>query len=265
MAINTIVCVKQVPDSEAPASAFRIDEKRMRLVTAQGIPPIINMFDEQAVEAALRIKDAQGGKITVISMGNNLVMDVVKKPLSMGSDELVLIQDPDLEESDSFVTAQVLAAAIRKVGTFDLVLCGRQASDWDNAQVASGIAEILGIPCVTIAKAVEVSGGKVVVDRVLPDGVERVEAPLPCVVTVSNELGEPRYPTLRGIMAAGRKQPVVWKAADLNLDPGMLTPRVRIERVFIPVKESHCEFIQGETPADAGRKLALKLREGKIL
>ena len=158
-----------------------------------------------------------------------------------------------------------MAAAIRKIGEFDLIICGRQASDWDNAQVGSGVAEILDIPCVSIAKGVDASGGKVVVDRVLPDGIQRVEAPLPCLVTVSNELGEPRYPTLRGIMAAGRKQPTIWKAADLGLDPSQLQPRIQIEKVFIPISESQCELIEGESPSDAGRKIALKLSEAKII
>ena len=265
MPINIVVCAKQVPDSEAPPSAYGIDEGKNRLVTSQGISPIVNQFDENALEAALRIGESVGAKITVIFMGNDLVMDVVKKPLSMGADELVLLQDPAFGDPDSFVTAQVLAAAIRKIGEFDLIICGRQASDWDNAQVGSGVAEILDIPCVSIAKGVDASGGKVVVDRVLPDGIQRVEAPLPCLVTVSNELGEPRYPTLRGIMAAGRKQPTIWKAADLGLDPSQLQPRIQIEKVFIPISESQCELIEGESPSDAGRKLALKLREAKII
>lgn len=265
MALNMIVCAKQVPDSEAPASAFRVDESGKRLTTAQGISPIVNLFDEQAIEAALRIKDTQGGKATVITLGSNLAMDVVKKPLAMGADELILLQDPILTGEDSFATACALAAAIKKIGAYDLIFCGRQASDWDNAQVGSGIAELLGIPCVTLAKGVNPKDGKVRVDRALPDGTEVVEAPLPCVITVSNELGEPRYPTLRGIMAAGRKQPVIWKAQDLGLDATQLKARMRLERVFIPEKKAQCELVAGENPADAGKKLALKLREAKII
>ena len=148
---------------------------------------------------------------------------------------------------------------------FDLVLAGRQASDWDNAQVPLGIAEMLALGCVTIAQKVEVADSRVLVERVLPDGYEVVEAELPALVTVSNELGEPRYATLRGIMAAGRKAPTVWNADDLGLDTSRLAPKVRIEDLFIPVSDRACEFVQGEDEADAGRQLALRLRQDKLI
>jgi electron transfer flavoprotein beta subunit len=266
MPVNIIVCAKQVIDPEMPASAFRVDREAKRVVPPTTIPPVVNGFDEQAVEAALRIKDAKGAKVTVVSMGKAFSMDVMKKPLSMGADELVLLQDPAFENIvDSFFTAQILATAIRKIGEYDLILCGRQASDWDNAQVPLGIAELLGIPCVTIAKKVEVGDGTVVVERVLPEGTEVVEAPLPVLVTVSNELGQPRYPTLRGIMAATRKQPTIWKAEDLGIDLSQLQPRLDLLDLFIPEKKKMCEVIEGEDEADAGRKLALKLREAKLI
>ena len=124
---NMIVCVKQIADPEAPSSSFKIDEAAKTMVPAQGVSQVVSPFDEQAVEAALRIKDAQGGKITVISLGKNFVMDVIKKPLSMGADELILLQDPAFEGGDSHSTAYALAMAIKKVGQFDLIFCGRQA------------------------------------------------------------------------------------------------------------------------------------------
>ena len=260
-----IVCVKQVMDPETPASAFRIDTDAQRVIDAPGIPPVLNGFDENAVEAALRIKEAAGGDITVLSMGRQFTMDVMKKPLSMGADELVLVQDDALADLDSYGTAHVLAEAIKKIGKFDLVLCGRQASDWDNAQVPLGIAELLDLPCITLAQKVEVAGQQIVVERVRTDGYEVVEADLPALVTVSNELGEPRYATLRGIMAAGRKQPTVWTVNDLGLDPSKLEPRVRVTDLFVPVGDKECEFIEGENDADAGRLLALRLREAKLI
>lgn len=266
--MDMIVCVKQVPDPETPPASFRIDPNANRVIPAPGIPPVINGFDEQAVEAALRIKDTHGGKITVITMGKDLVSDVIKKPLSMGADELVLLQDEAFEGGDSFSTAHALAAAIRKIGKFDLVFCGRQAADWDAGQVGSGMAEILGIPCVTFAKGVKATDGKVTVERVVVNGYEVVEAPVPCLITVSNELGEPRYPTLRGIMAAGRKQPIKWNASDLGIDKskvGAAGARTKLLRLFVPEKVSKCEIVDGDTPAEAGKKLALKLREAKII
>ena len=190
----------------------------------------------------------------------------MKKPLSMGADELVLLQDDAFENTvDSFLTAQLLAAAIKKLDGFDLIICGRQASDWDNAQVPLGVAEILGLSCISLGKKVEVQDGTVRVERIIPDGYEVVEAALPALVTVSNELGQPRYPTLRGIMAATRKQPTVWTAADLALDDSLVSARVTLRELFVPVSERECEFIEGEDPADSGRLLALKLREDKLI
>jgi electron transfer flavoprotein beta subunit len=190
----------------------------------------------------------------------------MKKPLSMGADELVLLQDDAFANTiDSFVTAQLLAAAILKLEGFDLIICGRQASDWDNAQVPLGVAEILGLSCVSLGKKVDVADGKAIVERIVPDGYQVVEAQLPALVTVSNELGQPRYPTLRGIMAATRKRPTVWSKSDLALDDSQSEARINLRQLFIPVSDQECEIIEGEDAADSGRLLALKLREAKII
>ena len=266
MAINIVVCVKQVMDPETPASAFNIDSDAKRVMPAQGIPPVVNGFDENAVEAALRLKDnGDAGKITVISIGNGFVMDVMKKPLSMGADELILMDEDGLDSLDAFATAAVLAEAIRKVGEYDLILCGRQASDWDQAHVPLGIAEMLELPCVTLAQKIDVADDGIVVQRALTDGYDVVEAPLPALVTVSNELGEPRYPTLRGIMQASRKQPTNWGTADVGLDVAALEPKLTLTELYIPVSESQVEVIEGEDDADAGRNLALRLREERLI
>ena len=265
MSLNIIVCVKQVTDPETPISAFRVDPDANRVVPAPGIPPVINGFDENAVEAALRLKETAGANIRVVSVGKSFVMDVMKKPLSMGADELVLVQDEAFEDLDAFATASVLTEAIKKLGDFDLILCGRQASDWDYAHVPMGVAEMLGLPCISIAQKVETIDGGIVVERALTDGYEVVEASLPALVTVTNELGEPRYPTLRGIMTASRKTPTVWAAADLGLDPASLAPRLLLTELYMPVTDQKCEVIEGENEADAGRKLALRLREERLI
>ena len=265
MSLNIVVCAKQVVDPETPASAFRIDPDAKRVLPAAGIPPVVNGFDENAVEAALQLKESVGADVTVISVGSGFVMDVMKKPLSMGADNLILVDDPVVAELDAFATANALAEAIRKVGDVDLVLCGRQASDWDNSMVPLGVAELLGLPCVTLAQNIEVEDGGIVVQRALTDGYEVVKAPLPALVTVSNELGEPRYPTLRGIMMAGRKSPTVWAASDLALDESSLAPKLMLEDLYVPVSDQQCEFIEGEDEADAGRNLALKLREARLI
>jgi electron transfer flavoprotein beta subunit len=265
MPVNICVLAKQVVDPEMPAAAFRIDPDARQVVPPANIPPVVNGFDENAVEAALQIKDAQGASITVISSGTSFALDVMKKPLSMGADELVLLQDDAFRNSvDSFFTVQLLTAAIKKLGGFDLIICGRQASDWDNAQVPLGVAETLGMACITLGKKVDVQDGKVIVERLAPDGYDVVEAQLPALVTVSNELGQPRYPTLRGIMAATRKRPTVWTSGDLDIDAERLEPRITLHDLFIPERNQACELIEGDDDADAARKLALRLREDRF-
>ncbi len=266
--MELIVCVKQVPDPEAPPASFKVDPNTNKVIPPPGIPPVISPFDGQAVEAALRVKDAHGGKITVLSLGNKLTRDVVKKPLAMGADELILLEDESYEDGDSWSTAYALAMAIKKIGTYNLIFCGRQAADWDAGQVGCGVAELLGIPSVTVAKKVEVTNGKVRVERVVTDGYEVIEAPMPCLITVSNELGEPRYAPLKGIMAAAKKQPVIWKPQDIGLTPsqvGAQGRRIKLVKLFQPVKEAKCEIIGGENVAEAAVNLALRLREAKIL
>ncbi|HEY82173.1 MAG TPA: electron transfer flavoprotein subunit beta/FixA family protein [Dehalococcoidia bacterium] len=266
--MNMIVCIKQVIDPEAPPASFKVDEASNRVVPPPGVSPVISPFDENAVEAALRLKDAYGGKITVLSLGTGLLREVVKKPLSMGADELILLEDEAFADGDSWSTAYALAMAIKKIGDYDLIFCGRQAADWDAGQVGSGIAEMLGLPSVTVARKVDVSDGKARVERVVADGYEVVEVSLPALITVSNELGEPRYPTIKGIMAAKKMEPIVWKPADIGVEPsqvGAAGRRARLLKLFQPVHEGKCEFIEGESPEEAGVNLALKLREAKLL
>jgi electron transfer flavoprotein beta subunit len=186
----------------------------------------------------------------------------------MGADDLILLEDDTFAEGDSWSTAYGLAMAIKKVGEYDLIFCGRQASDWDAGQVGSGIAEILGLPSVTLARKIDITDGKARVERVTDDGYEVIEVPLPALITVSNELGEPRYPTIKGIMAAKKKEPVIWKPADIGVEPskvGAAGRRGRLLKLFQPVREGECEIVEGESPEETGANLALKLRESKIL
>jgi len=260
-----VVTAKQVIDPETPTSAFGIDSNAVTVPANQS--PVINGFDEQAIEAALRLKEASGdAHITVVSVGSGFALDVIKKPLAMGADELILVDDPAFDNAiDPTMTVAALAAAIRKIGDVDVVLAGRQASDWDNAQVPIGVAEVLGWPVATVAKKVDINGTTLRVERVLPDGHEVVEADLPAVVTVSNELGTPRYPNMRGIMAARRVQPTVWSAADLDLTIRSLSPAFELVRLSKPQSGVETEMITGDDDEDAGRKLAQRLREERII
>ena len=266
--MNVVVCVKQVIDPEAPPASFKIDPSTSKVVTPVGVSPVVDPYGEYAVEAALKIKDALGGKITAISLGINLLRDVIKKPLSMGADELVLLEDEAFVEGDSWSTAYALAMAIKKIAEYDLILCGREASDSNAGQVGLGIAEILGLPSINLAKKIDITDAKARVERVTADGYEVVELSLPALITVSNEIGEPRYPTIKGIMAAKKKEPIIWKPADIGVDPAQLGAagrHTKMLKLFQPVREGKCDIIEGETPEEAAANLALKLREAKML
>ena len=265
-ALNIIVTAKQVIDHEIPASALTIDATSTQVSAPSSFKPIVNGFDDYALEAALRLKEAGGANITVLSVGNQFDVNIMRKTLAMGADRLILCQDEAFANlADSFATAQILAAAIRKIGEFDLILCGRQASDWDNAQVPLVLAELLDLPCITLAQKIEAADGKATVEQVVADGHLVVEAALPALITVTNELGEPRYPALRNIMAANRKRPTTWKASDLDLDPAALTPQLEVVEVAFPTKSQVCEMIEAEDGDGAGRRLAQVLREAGLI
>jgi electron transfer flavoprotein beta subunit len=264
--VNIIVCVKQVPNPEIPMGKFRIDTKTNSVIPPEGVPPVISPFDEQAVEAALRLKEQCGGKITAITMG--VATDVLKHAISMGADEGIILEDEAFANPDSFSTAYVLTCAIRRIGEYDLILCGRQAADWDAGQVGIIIAENLGIPAVTFARKIEAIGGGIRVERVLIDGSEVLEAPTPALVTVSNEIGQPRLPTGWGIIAAARKKLPSWNAEEIGAELsrcGAAGAHTELLKLFIPERAEKCQLIGGETVAQAAANLALKLRENKLI
>ncbi len=267
--MHFVVCAKQIPDPETPPAAFRIDEAKNEVIPAQGISPVLSQFDGMAAEAALRIVEAAGeGRITVISLGQESAQAAIKQVLAMGADEGILLEDEALQGGDSYTTARTLAAAIEHLGDVDAVFCGRQAADWDMGQVGIGIAELLGWPAAIIGKDVQVDDGNLVVQRVLADGFETVSMPMPAVVTISNEIGDPRYPKLQQIMQAAKKTVTRLGAGDLGLDPstvGDAGARLKLERLFIPELGGEVEMMEGETAAEQAQALARTLREAKIL
>ena len=262
--LNIVVTVKQVLDPEAPPSIFKIDPEAKRAIPAAGVPPVLNPYDENALEAALRIKDLHQCKLTAISMGAKLAKAVLRRCLAAGADELVILEDEAFENLDSTATAYILATAIRKIGKYDLILTGRQAADTNAGQVGSGIAEILDVPAVTIARKVDVDDGKVKVERVVSDGHEVIEAPLPALVTVSHELGQPRNVPLQELIAAQKKQVTIWSCQDLGIKSPPMR-RAKILKLYIPAKEARCQIVEGGTDEEAAVNLALRLREAKIL
>jgi electron transfer flavoprotein beta subunit len=260
--MNTIVCVKQVLDPEIPPAKFKIDPAAKNIVPPPGVPPVISVYDERAVEAALRLKDKHKGKITAISMGSEKAADVIKHAISLGTDDGFLLQDPAFENLDSFGTAYVLGKAIQKIGEYDLVLCGRQSADWGAGEVGSILAEILGIPVVTFACDIQGADTTLRVKRLVSDGFEVLEAPMPCLITVSSEIGLPRLPAGPRLMMARKKVIPVWKAQDIGAEPAKLdkaNAHTEVTALSVPTRKTECEIITGSTPTEAAANLAAKI------
>ena len=266
--MRIVVCAKEVLDPDAVnnyalAGRLTIGDDG-RTITQSAIPRLMNAYDEQAIEAALRIRDSgMECTIAVASVGDD-PSAILKHAAALGADEIVHTKVAD-GETDCAGVAAVLAAYIRASGGADLVLCGRQASDDDQGVVPALLGERLGAPVITVARDVTLAGAAVRVTRVTPDGDEVVEADLPAVVTISNELGAPRYPTGARSMQARRMQPTIVTLADLGLAEGKLAPRVVLERLFAPSVQGNCEFINGASPAESARTLIVRLREERLL
>ena len=270
--MKIIVCMKLVPDPEGPQDSFEVDSAGNRVVV-RGLPPVANPYDENALEAAIQIKEALAepdgegiaASITLLSLGRSLSRAVLLKAMAAGVDDSLLVEGDDLDAQrlDSLTTATLLAAAIRRL-EFNLILTGRQASDTNSGQVGLGIAQLLGIPAVTIARKVEVSGGRVLVERLLPDGYELVEAPLPALVTVSHEVGDLRYPQISAIKAAKQLPRTERSPEDLGIAIGSLGTVERVGLVA-PSRERNCAMVSGETPGEAGARLVDRLHADRIV
>jgi electron transfer flavoprotein beta subunit len=263
--MRIIVCVKEVLDPDAVnnyavAGRLVIGEDGKTL-TQTAIPQLMNGFDEQALEAALRLRDAGADcTIVVVSVGPDPTA-LLKHAAALGADEIVSIP-ADPATLDHHAVASLLTAYIRSSEGADLLLFGRQASDDDQGVVFALIGEALDMPIVTVARALELADGPVLrVTRVTPDGDEVVEVSCPAIVTVSNELGDPRYPTAAKKLAARRKKPTVVAVEDLSLSAEQLQPRATLTRQFVPTIQGNCEFISGDTPAALGDSLIERLRE----
>jgi len=267
--VHIIVCAKQIQNPEIATSVFRVDEQANKIIPVVGMPLVMSPFDEQCMEAALRIREKLGEvKITIMSLGPKSTKDVIKHGLSMGADEGVILDEEGLEGGDSHTAALMLAEAVKKIGAYDLILTGRQAADWDAGIVGPGLSELLGVPVVTFARSIQVEGNTARVERVLEDGFETIEAPLPAIVTISNELGEARKPNLRETMRAARKPIKVITANDLGLDAskiGAAGARTVLEKLYIPTKDGKCELIQGGSPQELAANLVRKLQEVRLI
>jgi electron transfer flavoprotein beta subunit len=210
--MNIVVCLKQVPDT----TAVKIDPKTGTLIR-DGVPSIINPEDKHALEAALRIKDESGAKITVISMGPPQAKNALREALCMGADEAILLTDRAFGGADTLATSKTLAAAIKELD-YDIIFAGRQAIDGDTAQVGPEIAEHLEVPQVTYVQDVKVTEDGLVVNRALEDGYELIKVQTPCLLTAIEELNQPRYMNVGLIFDTANKEVKVMTAADLDVD-----------------------------------------------
>ena len=265
--MHIVICAKQVVDPDGVNSyalwgQLEVDESGRAFKT--NLPLIINAYDDQAIEAALRLRDdGQDVTITAISVGGDDVDQVLKHCIAMGCDEIVRVDDPEAGAGDALRTARLLAAAVRDLGDVDLVLCGRQSSDYDQGTVPAALAELLDCAYVTLGFDVRHQDGRLRVKRATPLGEELVSTTTPAVVTISNELGVPRYPTSRGMIAARRHPPTVRPAAELDEAAG--AHGVELVALFIPDVQGQCEVIEGDTPAAQALALLGKLEEEGVL
>jgi electron transfer flavoprotein beta subunit len=257
--LKIVVCVKQVPDS---AARVVVDDGRISWGDA---PLVINPWDEYAVEAALKQKEAYGGSVTVLSVGRQDEKEAIKHALAMGCDDAILVSDPALAGADGTAAARVLAAAVDKVGEVDLVIFGKQAIDTDMGTSPAMTARVLGWPALTLVSAIDgINAGAIKVQRAIEEGRQVVEAKLPAVLSIIKDYGEPRYPSFMGIRKAARAQVPVWGLVELGIPapaavvtwPDVMNP---------PAREIPNEIITGETPQEIADKLADQIMAEKVL
>ncbi len=262
--MNIVVCIKQVPET----TDVKINPETNTLIR-EGVASVVNPFDMYALEQGLRLRDAYGGKVTVLTMGPPQAEVALKSCVELGADEIYLVSDRAFAGSDTWATGITLAAAIRKLGDVDVVLCGKQAIDGDTAQVGPGIAEFMEWNFVGyVSKVTGFADGAIQLERASDYGHDVLECPTPAVLTVLKEIGEPRMPSLKGKMKAKKAQAVMLTAAELGLDGadiGLAGSPTVVSKIFSPPKrDGEAEMLTGE-PEDIAAKLHSRLKEALII
>ncbi len=267
--MKILICVKEVLDPDAVdnyalAGKLEIESDGKSLVQ-KSIPRLMNAYDEQAVECALKLRDAGVDcQIHVVSLGSDPTK-ILQHCVAMGADEVAAI-NVDTAAVDGHATAALLAGFVALLGGADLVLCGRQASDGDQGVVPALLGELLEMPVVTVARAVEaVDASGLRVTRVTPDGDEIVEVSCPAIITVSNEIGDPRYPTGMRTMKARRVKPKQISAEELPQVGDGAGSRMTVVRQFVETVTGNCEFLEGGSPAAVATELVKRLREERVI
>lgn len=256
--MKLIACVKATPDTTA---MVKVEDGKVNWGDA---PLVINPWDEFAVEAALRLKEANGGTVTAVSIGGEEARIALRHALAMGVDDALLVSDPALHTVDPQAAAHILAAAIQKLGGVDLAFFGRQAIDDDSGTTPAQAARLLGWPALTLVSVIKVDGGDLRVERAIEEGRQVVTAKLPAVISVVKDIGEARFPSFMGIRRAAKAEIPVWSLSNL----GISSPAAVIEQLELveaPVHEVVCEYISGSSPQEIAEHLADKVLGEKLL
>ncbi len=270
--MHIVVCMKQVIDPEVPPHLFEIDPETQKQIRGRQ-PLVISDYDEVAIEIALQLREKTDGQVSVVTIGGDETEESLHQALAMGADHAIRVTDPTFEDADAFGKARILAAALKKLDDLDadqpvdVILCGRQAGDVELGLVGIFLAEEMQLPCATLAANIDPENGKIRLRRPTDVGYDILEAPLPTVVTVTNdESNVPRYASVRGIMKARKAKIPVWSADDLGLDPSAVMPtKIIMDDIFIPERDMVCELIEGESGADKAQNLIARLKEEKLI
>jgi electron transfer flavoprotein beta subunit len=261
--MNIVVCIKQVPGT----TKVKIDPQTNTLVRV-GIENIVNPFDTYALEEGVRLKERYGGKVTAISMGPPQAEAALREAIAVGADEAVLLSDNAFAGADTLATSYTLARAIDKLGQPDLIICGRQTIDGDTGQVGPELAEMLGLPFVAyVSKIEDIDSGYMRVQRMIEEGHEVIELPLPAVLTVVKEINTPRLPSLRGLARSKTALIPIWNAQSLGVDKdmvGLSGSATRVIKIFFPQRVGGGEILQGELASQV-ENLIDKLRDVRII
>lgn len=261
--MNIIVCIKQVPDS----AQVKIDPVTGNLIRA-GVPSILNPYDHYALEQALAIKAKTGAKVTVLSMGPDQAVAVLRLALALGADEGVLLSDRAFAGSDTWATAYALATAVKKIGAYDLILCGQMAIDGDTAQTGPEMAYHLNIPQITFCDSVDSDGQRAIVKKLIEGGHQIMEADLPVLLTMTMPAEYvAKYPSFLAAHQAQAKPISIWKAADIGADVhklGLEGSPTRVARIFPPPARAKGEMITGSPEEMAAKFVEILKKESLI-
>lgn len=262
--MEIIVLVKQAPD--APDVSFKTPDSTIK---REGVTSNVCLMDKNAVEAALKLREGKGGKITIVTLGGSYAKTAVKEAIAMGADEGVLITEDQYKGSDALATAQALALAIKKNGSYNIILAGRQSDDGNTSLVPPAVAQFLGIEHIpNVNKIVEVNGDTAIFERVNENGTITIEAKLPVVISCEQSMNEPRYPTVKGTMKANKKQIPVWSADDIGADSsklGLANAACKLLSLVETPPRQAGEKISGDSPEELAANLVNKLVAAKVI